>query len=134
MNNKIVIGLMMLLMSASAVSLAQPEATEVSKAEFLKVTQYMMMEPCTVKGYMQCLGIENSVCQKAVHASFSSCDDKVPQKIDRSKIQTIISGYGKCMTSQITTRLKLTPGKLDKCEQVLRDNLVKPGAPTKAVK
>lgn len=102
-------------------------SNEVPKAEFLKVTKYMMMEPCTISAYMKCLGINPAGCQKAVQTSFKSCDGKVPDKIVQATIQNVINTYGTCMTDQIRKRMKLTEAKLDKCESVLQANVQKPG-------
>lgn len=101
---------------------------DVSKAEFLQVTQYMMIEPCTISAYMSCLKITQDACQKSVKKSFKTCDDKVkiPNSIPRATIQKVINSYGGCMTGEISRRMKLTEAKLNKCESVLRANVKKP--------
>ncbi|MDH5408970.1 MAG: hypothetical protein OEZ33_10140 [Gammaproteobacteria bacterium] len=128
MKNYILMGITVALMNLFIGVQSTVLANEITRAEFMKVTEHMMIKPCTIGGYMKCLGIKQEFCQKAVHASFAKCDDKVPGKINRSKVQDIINSYGKCMTGQITQRMKLTPDKLNKCEHVLRANMQQPGA------
>ena len=104
-------------------------ANEVSKSEFLKVTKFMMMEPCNVSAYMSCLNIKPTKCKKSVNAGFQSCDSsiKIPDKIQRKNIQQAINAYGGCVTKEITHRLKLTDAKLGKCESVLEEHAKKQG-------
>lgn len=116
----------LIILAANGFAFAAP-ANDVSKAEFMKVTKYMMMEPCTISSYMKCLGIKSDYCKKAVQGSFKSCDGNVPGKIVRTNIQSVINTYGTCMTGQIRKRMKLTEAKLDKCESVLQANVQKPG-------
>lgn len=100
-------------------------AEDIPRSQFLKISQMMMIKPCTVPSYMACLGIEQSFCEKSVKASFGVCGKKVniPKSISRSNVGKVMESYGGCMTGEITQRMKLSGEKLKKCESILKSSV-----------
>lgn len=114
--------LIVALLLSAAVQSAQ--STDVPRAEFIKVTHTIMMQPCTIPAYISCLELKEEFCKESVKTSLQTCEKKVniPENIPRAGLKKLLMQYGHCMTQQVSTEMKLTQAKLAKCETVLKTN------------
>ena len=92
----------------------------IDKKDFINRAGLMMMAPCEVKAYLDCIQVKQAACKQAVKQAGRRCSDRVPNRIDESQSQAVMQTFGRCMSNKIVDELKLDKEKIANCRTFLQ--------------
>jgi len=108
--------LIIFIQSSLAVS-----ALAIEKKDFINRAGLMMMAPCQVKSYLNCIQVKQAACKQAVKRAGRQCSDRVPAQVSQKQSQAMMQTLGRCMSERIVAELKLNKEKIVNCRTFLND-------------
>ena len=94
-------------------------AFAIEKKDFINRAGLMMMAPCQVKPYLDCIQVKQAACKQAVKQAGRRCSDRVPAEVSQKQSQAIMQTLGRCMSERIVTELKISKEKIVNCRTFL---------------
>ena len=95
-------------------------AFAIEKKDFINRAGLMMMAPCQVKPYLNCIQVKQAACKQAVKQAGRQCSDRVPGRVSQKQSQAIMQTLGRCMSERIVAELKLDKEKIANCRTLLK--------------
>jgi len=97
----------------------------VDKKDFINRAGLMMMAPCLVQPYLDCLQVNQATCKQAVKTAGAQCSDRVPAKVSQNDVNTTMQTLGRCMSARIVAELNLSTEVMLSCRVHLNEKHAK---------